>query len=194
MASRTGPHLRRGGQKPNRQHGPHQPDSCPCPTHHMPHDDIATRILLEHKGMGGATLHPRVERPTRPFPVFPESNSPRTPPTGMPRPSRRPPKDTPSSYALATIPRFTLPHKPIHLPSCTTNRHFAIKTTDFARHNFLNLKYLEVLQEYELFLTSKCIYCERLRCACAFKMCKFCVVTHVSFFDGFHFLVSAVGV
>jgi len=41
--------------------------------------------------------------------------------------------------------------------------YLAIKTTYFARHDLLNRKYFEVLQEHKLLLPSKCIYCGRLR-------------------------------
>jgi len=50
------------------------------------------------------------ERPMRPFPVRPAAISPRTPPRGPPIPSRRPPNNS-----LAAIPRYALPHRPIHL-------------------------------------------------------------------------------
>ena len=63
----------------------------------------------------GRPYTPPVERPTRPFPLCLAAISPRTPPTGIPTSSRPPPKDTPSSYALSTIPRYILPQRPIHL-------------------------------------------------------------------------------
>jgi len=115
MASRTGLHLKRGGQKQIRHHRPNQPDPCPCPTQRLPHDNRSTQFFPEHKGGGGRPYTPPAERPIRPFPVCPAAISPRTPPLGMPKSSRHPPKDTPSPHALASIPRYILPRIPIHL-------------------------------------------------------------------------------
>ena len=63
----------------------------------------------------GRTYTPPSERPMRPFPVYPAAISPLNPPMGMPRPSRTLPKDNPPAPALAAIPRYILPHRPIHL-------------------------------------------------------------------------------
>ena len=63
----------------------------------------------------GRLYNPPAGRPTRPFPCCPAAISPRTTPSGRIRPTEPPPKYTPSSYALTTIPGYTLPHRPIHL-------------------------------------------------------------------------------
>jgi hypothetical protein len=49
------------------------------------------------------------------LPMLPGSNLPTHPNFGKDKAHRNPPKIDPSSYALKTIPRHTLPHRPIHL-------------------------------------------------------------------------------
>ena len=74
---------------------------------HMTTDQL--RFFPNTRELRGRPYSPPGERPARPFLVYPAAISPRTPPMGMPRPYRPPPKDEPPAHALAAIPRYILP-------------------------------------------------------------------------------------